>query len=50
MLVWTRAAVIIYALFFGINPFPGLDGVTAMLFTTPTGWAMLVAGSGKAAD
>lgn len=45
MLVWTRAAVIIYALFFGINPFPGLDGVAAMLFTTPTGWAMLIAGS-----
>jgi uncharacterized membrane protein len=45
MLVWTRAAVIIYALFFGINPFPGLGGVAAMLFTTPVGWAMLIAGS-----
>ncbi|MGE0725905.1 MAG: DUF2189 domain-containing protein, partial [Alphaproteobacteria bacterium] len=25
MLVWMRAAIIIYALFFGIRPFPGLD-------------------------
>jgi uncharacterized membrane protein len=45
MLVWIRAAVIIYALFFGMNPFPGLDGVAAMLFTTPVGWAMLIAGT-----
>lgn len=45
MLVWIRAAVIIYALFFGVNPFPGLDGVATMLFTTPVGWAMLVVGT-----
>lgn len=45
MLVWIRAAVIIYALFFGVNPFPGLNGVAAMLFTTPVGWAMLTAGT-----
>lgn len=44
MLLWMRAAVIIYALFFGVNPFPGLDGVTHLLFATPTGWAMLVVG------
>ena len=34
MLLWMRAAVIIYALFFGLRPFPGLDHVAAMLFTT----------------
>lgn len=45
MLLWMRAAVLVYALFFGIRPFPGLDHVTGMLFTTPTGWAMLVVGS-----
>jgi len=45
MLVWIRAAVLIYALFFGVNPFPGLGGVAAMLFTTPVGWAMLIAGT-----
>lgn len=45
MLVWMRAAVIVYALFFGVRPFPGLDHVAEMLFTTPTGWAMLVVGT-----
>jgi uncharacterized membrane protein len=45
MLLWMRAAVIIYALFFGLRPFPGLDNIAPMLFTTPTGWAMLVVGS-----
>ncbi|MDA5194456.1 DUF2189 domain-containing protein [Govanella unica] len=45
MLVWMRAAVIIYALFFGLRPFPGLDHVVAMLFMTPYGWAMLTVGT-----
>lgn len=45
MLVWMRAAVIIYALFFGLRPFPGLDDVVMMLLTTPEGWAMLVVGT-----
>ncbi|WP_336813077.1 DUF2189 domain-containing protein [Bosea sp. MMO-172] len=45
MLVWMRAAVIIYALFFGLRPFPGLHEVTAMLFGTPVGWAMLLVGT-----
>jgi len=45
MLLWVRAAVIIYALFFGLVPFPGLGRIIPMLFTTPTGWAMLIIGS-----
>ena len=45
MIAWMRAAVIIYALFFGLTPFPGLDELAPMLFTTPTGWAMLAVGS-----
>jgi len=45
MLVWMRAAVIIYALFFGLRPFPGLDHVAEALFTTPYGWAMLATGT-----
>lgn len=45
MLLWMRAAVIIYALFFGLTPFPGLDHIAPMLFTTPTGWAMLLVGT-----
>lgn len=44
MLLWMRAAVLIYALFFGLQPFPGLDDVTGMLFTTPTGWWLLLVG------
>ncbi len=45
MLVWMRAAVIIYALFFGLRPFPGFDDVLTMLLTTPVGWAMLLVGT-----
>jgi len=45
MLLWMRAAVLLYALFFGVRPFPGLDHVAAMLFTTPVGLAMLVVGT-----
>src|SRR5262245_9794938 len=45
MLLWMRAAVIIYALFFGLVPFPGLANIAPMLFTTPTGWALLIVGS-----
>ena len=45
MMVWMRAAVIIYALFFGLLPFPGLNHIAPMLFTTGTGLAMLVVGT-----
>jgi uncharacterized membrane protein len=45
MMVWIRAAVIIYALFFGLLPFPGLDRIAPMLFTTNVGWAMLIVGT-----
>ncbi len=45
MLLWMRAAVIIYALFFGLRPFPGLEHIAPMLFATPVGWAMLLVGS-----
>src|SRR5215813_1998555 len=45
MLLWMRAAVIIYALFFGLVPFPGLDHIVPMLFTSQTGWAMLAVGT-----
>jgi uncharacterized membrane protein len=45
MMLWMRAAVIIYALFFGLLPFPGLDHITRELLTTPLGWSMLVVGT-----
>lgn len=44
MVLWMRSAVVIYALFFGVRPFPGFDDVTPMLFNTPTGWAILTVG------
>jgi uncharacterized membrane protein len=44
MLLWMRAAVIIYALFFGLRPFTGLDHIVSVSFTTPVGWAMLIVG------
>ncbi|MCB8836785.1 DUF2189 domain-containing protein [Aurantimonas sp. VKM B-3413] len=45
MLLWVRAAVLIYALFFGYRPFPGFDHMTAVLLTTGTGWGMLLTGT-----
>jgi uncharacterized membrane protein len=45
MMVWMRAVVLIYALFFGLLPFPGLDRIVPMLFMTDVGWAMLVVGT-----
>ncbi len=43
-LLWMRAAVLIYALFFGMVPFPGTEEIVPMLFMTPTGWALLLTG------
>ena len=45
MSVWMRAAFIIYALFFGMKAFPGFANVAPMLFTTFTGWGMLIIGT-----
>lgn len=45
MLLWMRAAVIIYALFFGLLPYPGLTDIVQILLHSPTGWAMLFVGS-----
>ena len=45
MVLWMRAAVLIYALFFGIRPFPGLDHIVYSIFTTPVGLAMLFVGT-----
>lgn len=45
MLLWTRAAVLLWSLFFGVTAFPGLDHVVGILLGTPPGWAMLVIGT-----
>ncbi|MBY6158985.1 DUF2189 domain-containing protein [Pseudooceanicola nitratireducens] len=43
-LLWMRAAVLIYALFFGMVAFPGIMDILPMLFLTPTGWSLLMVG------
>ena len=45
MLIWMRAAVLLYALFFGWRPFPGFDQILGLLFTTPIGLTMLATGT-----
>lgn len=44
-LLWNRAAVLLWALFFGVTVFPGLDNVVWTLLGTPYGWAMLIIGT-----
>lgn len=44
-LLWMRAAVLLYALFFGVTPFPGLPHIAELLLNQPVGWAMLVVGT-----
>ena len=45
VMLWLRAADLLYALFFGLLPFPGFDHILAELLTTPRGWALIVTGS-----
>ncbi len=45
MLTWLRAAVIVYALFFGVRPFPGFQNIAQILFTTEVGWMILIVGT-----
>lgn len=45
VVLWLRAADLLYALFFGMLPFPGFDHLLAQLLTTPRGWALIMTGS-----
>jgi uncharacterized membrane protein len=45
MMVWMRAAVLLYALFFGYKAFPGFDQMLILLVTTPLGWGLLFTGT-----
>jgi uncharacterized membrane protein len=45
MLLWMRAAVLIYALFFGYRSFPGVDHLVPLLVGTPLGLAMVITGT-----
>jgi uncharacterized membrane protein len=45
MLLWMRTAVLLYALFFGLRPFPGMAEILPILLTTPIGWSLLGVGT-----
>jgi len=45
VMLWLRAADLLYALFYGLLPFPGYDQILGQLLTTPRGWALIGTGS-----
>lgn len=45
MLLWMRAAFLLYALIFGMVPFSGFDQLVSSVLTTPRGWLLLFIGS-----
>lgn len=45
LMLWMRAAVLLYALFFGLRPFVGIEQTLPIMFATPEGWALLIVGS-----
>lgn len=45
ILFWIRAADLLYALFFGLTPFPGAEEALVNVLTTPLGWALIVTGT-----
>ena len=44
-LAWLRAATILFALIYGLQPFPGFVESLGILLTTGSGWALLITGS-----
>lgn len=44
ILFWLRAADLLYALFFGLQPFPGAAEAFINALTTPRGWALIATG------
>ncbi len=45
ILLWMRTAVILYALFFGLQPFSGIDQILPVLLGTPYGLALVAVGT-----
>lgn len=45
ILFWLRAADLLYALFFGLFPFPGAGEALTNVLTTPRGWALIATGT-----
>lgn len=45
VLFWLRSADLLYALFFGLTPFPGAEDALADAFTTLRGWGLILTGT-----
>jgi len=45
ILLWLRSAVLLYAMFFGMHEFPGVDGIIKLFFSDPRSLGLLVSGS-----
>ncbi|MDO5757823.1 MAG: DUF2189 domain-containing protein [Rhodobacterales bacterium] len=45
VLFWIRIADLLYALFFGLTPFPGAEEAFVNVLTTPRGWSLIVVGT-----
>lgn len=45
VMFWLRAADLLYAVFFGIFPFPGAQSALLNVLVTPRGWLLVVTGS-----
>lgn len=45
ILLWLRAGVLLYAMFFGMHEFPSVGGVISLLLTDPRGWGLLLTGT-----
>ncbi|MEI2806117.1 DUF2189 domain-containing protein [Albidovulum sp.] len=45
VLFWLRAADLLYALFFGLTPFPGAEDALTNVLTTPRGWTLIATGT-----
>ncbi|MDN5785611.1 DUF2189 domain-containing protein [Pseudorhodobacter sp.] len=45
VMLWLRAADLLYALFFGMVAFPGFDHILTQVFATPRGLALVAVGS-----
>ena len=45
VLFWLRAADLLYALFFGLFPFPGAEEALTNVLTTPRGWTLIATGT-----
>lgn len=45
MMLWMRSAVLLYALFYGMQPFSGIENIHDIIFLTPRGNLLLLVGT-----